>query len=936
MNRILPIIFLSLFTLINLNAQTGTLIGNVHDAKSGEELPGVNVILKGTYYGAATDINGKFKINNISVGNYNVVISLIGYKTVQFTGIQILSDKTKELDVKLEETVLTLDQDVVVVGEKPLMDVEETQSKKNISKEDIQRSIVENITDVVTQQAGIVKTDNEIHIRGGRSYESAFLLDGVSVQDPLSGTGFGLQLSADAIEEVEVITGGFNAEYGQATSGVVNVKTREGSDRYSGYLSYKRDNLGNPSSNHVFNINIGDANLSGPEPITSLILPAIGLKIPGDFTFFGSFHSGLSDGITQGYYKPTASQLYSSTFGGTRFAPEAENSWFWMGKITYKYSPTLKFTYSYDQSVDINQNSQSLQTNLEYVEPSPGYQYEFQNILDQANTFTHNNVFNTLTVTHTLNAKTYYEFKLSHFYTNLRADANGKNWYDYNEPKDIVNFPLEYYNTNHDTVGVIPGDGLWDVGNPYTWRDHFLSETSVKGDLTSFFDEKNKFKTGFNLRFQEMQVVDIYKPWVGTLGLNNDIYHVFPAQGAFYAQDNINFSGMILNFGLRLDYWFPGKYVDEAVKNPAVVTIPDEVRQRYEDDTFSWFGGRRFKARLSPRLGISHPVSDNQTLFFSYGHFSKWPNPQFVYAKLSPLNAQSSFQKFGNPDLNPETTVAYELGLKTQFTNDDVLTVTAYYKDIFDYVTTRTAKISSARFATQSFITYVNSDYARSRGLELEYKKRVNQWFTGSASVTYAIVTGKSSSPDEGVLVAEGNLNETIKEAYLSWDRPLTINLTSNFYVAKNNALFGFGNGILDDYNIYVRLFYESGKRYTPAVFTGSYTTDGRPEYDYIQNDRYTKIGADWFWVDLNFEKYFDINDLKFSILMEINNLFDTQNSAIINPVTGKAYQYGDNIPITWNDPRYPDLQAPITPYPFDPSRYLTRRNVKLGVTFRF
>ncbi|HSD64019.1 MAG TPA: TonB-dependent receptor, partial [Ignavibacteriaceae bacterium] len=811
-----------------------------------------------------------------------------------------------------------------------------TQSKKNISKEDIEKSIVENITDVVTQQAGIVKTDNEIHIRGGRSYENAFLLDGVNVQDPLSGTGFGLELSADAIEEVEVITGGFNAEYGQATSGVVNVKTREGNDKYSGYLSYKTDNLGNNSSYHVFNINIADANLSGPEPITASLFPAVGIKIPGDLTFFGNFHAGLSNGITQGYFKPTATQIYSSTFGGSRFAPEAENSWFWMGKLTYKWSPTLKFVYSYNQSVDINQNSQSLQNNLEYVEPSPGYQYEFQNILDQANTFTHNNVFQSFTVTHTLNAKTFYELKLSHFYTNLRADANGKNWYDYIQPQDITNFPIQYYNANHDTVGVIPGDGFWDVGNPYTWRDHFLSETSVKGDLTSFFDEKNKFKTGFNLQFQEMQVVDIYKPWIGTLGLNNDIYHVFPAQGAFYAQDNINLSGMILNFGLRLDYWFPGKYVDDAVKNPAVVTIPDEVRKRYENDTFGWFGQRRFKARLSPRLGISHPVSDNQTLFFSYGHFSKWPNPKFVYAKLNPLNAQSSFQTFGNPDLNPETTVAYELGLKTQFSNDDVLTVTAYYKDIFDYVTTRTAKIRSARFATQSFTTYVNSDYARSRGLEFEYKKRINQWFTGDASITYAIITGKSSSPDEGILVAEGTLEETIKEEYLSWDRPLTINLTTNFYIAPNNALFRFGNGILDDYNLYIRFFYESGKRYTPAVFTGSYTTDGRPEYDYIKNDRYTKLGADWFWVNLNFEKYFELVGLRFSILMEINNLFDTKNSAIINPVTGKAYEYGDNVPLSWNDPRYPDLQAPLSPYPFNPSRYLTRRNVKLGVTLRF
>ena len=936
MSRIIAVIFLSLAVTAAAAAQSGTLIGNVHDSGTGEALPGVNVILKGTYYGAATDINGKFKISGISPGSYNVDISLIGYKTVQFTNIVILAGKTKELDVKLDETVLTLDQDVVVVGEKPLMDVEETQSKKDISREDIENSIVENITDVVTQQAGIVKTDNTIHIRGGRSYENAFLLDGVNVQDPLSGTGFGLQLSANAIEEVEVITGGFNAEYGQATSGVVNVKTREGGDKYSGYVSFKRDNLGNSSSPHVFNINIMEANLSGPEPLTSKLLPALGIQIPGEISFFGSFHAGFSDGITQGYYKSTADQLYSSTFGGSRFAPEAENSWFWLGKLSYKYSPTLKFVYSYNQSVDINQNSQSLQTNLEYVEPSPGYQYEFQNILDQANTFTHNNEYHSFSITHTLNAKTYYELRISHFYTNLRADANGRNWYDYTEPKDIVNFPIEYYNTNRDTIGVIPGDGFWDVGNPSTWRDHFFSESSIKGDITSFFDEKNKFKAGFNLQFQEMQVVEIVKPWVGTLGLNNDIYHVFPAQGAFYAQDNINFSGMILNFGMRMDYWFPGKYVDEAVKNPDVVTIPDEIRTRYENDTFGWFGGRRFKARLSPRLGISHPVSDNQTLFFSYGHFSKWPNPQFVYAKLNPLNAQSSFQKFGNPDLNPETTVAYELGLKTQFSNDDVLTVTAYYKDIFDYVTTRSAKISSARFATQSFITYVNSDYARSRGLELEYKKRIDRWFTGEASVSYAIITTKSSSPDEGVLVARGDLNETITEDYANWDRPLTINLTTNFYVEKDNALFGFGNGILDNYNLYLRFFFESGKRYTPAVFTGSYTTDGRAEYNTIPNERNTKIGENWFWVNLNFERYFDINSLKFSVFVEVNNLLDTKNSAIINPVTGKAYEYGDNIPVTWNDPRYPDLQAPISPYPVNPARYLTRRNVKLGVSLRF
>ncbi len=933
MRKLLIAILLLSFSSV-FAQKTGNLSGVVTDAATGEGLPGVNVILKGTYYGAATDIEGKFKISGITVGDYNVNFSLIGYKPVQYTGIRIQANNTTTLEVKLEETVLTLDQDVVVIGDKPLMDVEETESKRTISREEIEIAVVENIQNIVSQQAGVIESDREIHIRGGRSYENAFLLDGVSVQDPLAGTGFGLQLSANAIEEVEVITGGYNAEYGQATSGVVNVKTREGRDTYSGSVSYKRDNFGNRSSYNVFNTDILEANLSGPEPFTMLFLPALGLRIPGDLTFFSSFYMGVTDGITQGYYKPTANQIYSSTFGGTEFAPRAENSWFWLLKFTYKYSTTLKFRYSYNQSVNINQNSQSLQSNLEYVEPSPGYQYTFQKILDSANTFTHNNIFHNISITHTLNPNTFYELKFNYFFTNLRADANGKFFSLYNEPQDIVNFPIDYFNLDRDTIGVIPGDGFWDVGNPFTFRDHYVEEFSLKGDLTSFFDEKNKFKTGFEFRFQEMQMVDIYKPWVGQLGLNNDIYKVYPAVGAFYAQDNINFGGMILNFGLRLDYWFPGKFVDDAVKNPDVITIPDEVREGYMNDTFAWFGGRRFKARLSPRIGVSHPVSDFQTLFFSYGHFSKWPKPQFVYAKLSPANAQSSFQRFGNPNLDPETTVAYELGLKTQFTPDDVLTVTAYYKDIFDYVSTRTAKVSSARYAAQRFITYVNTDYARSRGLEIEFRKRIGKWFNGAATFSYAIVTGKSSSADDGVLVLRGDLEESIKEQFLSWDRPVTATLWASFYAPTGT--FGWGEGILDDWSLYFRLFYQSGRRYTPAVFTGTIDEQGRKEYEFVRDERFGAIGDDWFYIDLNFEKYFRIGSMSLSFTIEVNNILDTKNATIINPVTGKGYEYGDDVPSSWNDPRFPDVQAPISPFPFNPARYLTRRNIRFGMSIKF
>ncbi len=936
MNRTMRVAFSFMLALIVAGAslvgqEKGTIKGQVKDAKTKEGLPVVNVKVKGTYYGAVTDMDGNFVIANVSPGSYTVEFTLLGYTAVQVTDVRVQAGATTELNQSLSETVLSLGQEVVVVGEKPLMNVEETSSKRAVSADDIKATAVVNVKDVVGQQVGVVEADNEVHIRGGRASENAYLLDGISVQDPLAGTGFGLQLSADAVQQIEVITGGYNAEYGQATSGVVNVQLKDGSDKLEGSLGVKRDNLGIlPGTFKPFNSESYEGSLSGPIPI-SAVSDLVGLGDIGTMSFFTNAYAGFTDG----FMGKTAHRLNSSTFYGTRFTPREENNLFFLGKVTWKITPLIRLAYSYTHSVAINQNSQSLQTNLEYVEPSPGFQYEFGNILDNANTYTHNNQIHTLTLTHTLSNSMFYELRLSHFFTNLRADANGTPYNQYREPKDIVTFPLSYYNLGHDTVGVIPGDGFYDFGNAFTWHDHFVVENTVKFDLTKNFTDKNKFKTGIEATFQEMQNVDIYEPWIGTLGLNNDIYHVYPAFGALYAQDNITFSGMILNFGLRFDYWFPGKYVDDAVNNPAVITIPDQVRQHYLDNTYTLFG-RHWKGRLSPRLGISHPVSDNQMLYFSYGHFSKRPKPQFLYAKLSPSSAQSTFQKFGNPDLNPETTVAYELGLQTQFTNDDVLSVTVYYKDIFDYVSTRTARITSARLTSTNFVTYVNQDYARSRGIEVEYRKRIGRWFRGTASGSYSITTGKSSSADQGLLIARGLEDESVKENYVVWDRPLQFTLTSTVTVEKGLGLFGFAKGILDNMSFYARAFYESGKRYTPYIYDGVLTSNGRPDYIQDRNNLLGAIGADWFWIDMNIEKYFDVAGLEFTFSVQVKNVLNNKNSTIINPVTGRAYEYGDPTPTSWNDPLYPSLQAPVSPFPFNPARYLAPREMILGLSVKF
>ena len=931
---ILIILFLSI-DVCHTQTIDGVLYGVVKDS-SDIPMEGVSMKLKGTYLGAVSDYEGSYRIEGISPGIYTLQVSSIGFVTVEYTNINIEEDTKKEFDVILSSSSYTVDQEILVIGDRPLLDIEETSSKHIISSDDIDKTIVTNIKDIVTQQAGVVKSDNEIFIRGGRNYENSFLLDGVSVQDPLSGTGFGLQLSANSLEEVEVITGGYNAEFGQATSGVINARTKEGRyNEYNFYLSYKRDNLGfNKSSSTSFNTDIIEANLSGPEPISKHLFNALNIKSPGEITFFGSFFVGLSDGYYFNDSLQPAKQLYSSTFGGTSFAPRQDNNWYWLGKLTWKMTPQMKLSYSYNQSVSINQNSSSLQTNLEYVEPSPGYQYDYQEILDNANTYTSNSIFHTLTWTQTPDATMFYEIKLSKFYSNLRVDANGKNWDEYTEPLDILKPPFVYYYIDSTKTGIIPGNGFYDIGNPYTWHDHFVEEYSVKADITKNFTTKSKFKAGLETSFQEMQLIDIYQPWIKPLGLNNDIYKVYPAFGAAYAQHSLTFKGMILNYGLRFDYWFPGKFVDDAVNNPEVITIPDEIRKQYEEDTYNLFG-RRWKGRLSPRVGISHPITNNQTLFFSYGHFSKRPKPQFIYAKLNPQSAKSTFQKFGNPNLNPETTVSYELGIRNQFTNDDVLTITAYYKNIYDYVATRSIRINSGRLIGKSFVSYFNQDYARTRGIEIEFRKRIGSWFRGRFNFTYSVATGKSSSTDEGFLVVTRGAQETISENFLSWDRPVQVSANLYFHLQKGKGLFGFAKNILDDISLKSRIFFQSGKRYTEQLLTGT-LENGRPEYTPDYDNIQGKVGENWFYIDLDIEKYFRIYSLDCVLSLSIVNLLNSKNSTIINPVTGRAYEYGDPTPNYYNDPLYPDLQAPLDPFPYNPARYLSPRQILFGISMKF
>jgi len=889
----------------------GKIAGIVVDAKSQELLAGVNVELKGTYMGAATDLEGQFLISEVNPGQYDIEISIIGYKKYLKTGVEVEAGETVILEVELNESILAFGEEIEVVGKKPLLEVDLTSSEESFTSRDIEQKIVESLDDIVAQQAGVVKTDGEIHIRGGRADESMYIIDGVSVKDPLSGYGNTVYVNPDAIKELKVVTGGFNAEYGQAMSGVIDVVTKEGDDTYSGSFRLKSDHLGLGAFNNA-NTQIAEFDIGGPEPLTNYIFPFFGLTLPGQFSFFISGYGNISD-----TYLNQASQLYPSRSNLDAFAPRQENDWHILGKLTWKINPSQKISLSYDRSLGINQGFFR-----RYLISSAYYPYNYSQNLDNYPTFTTEAILVNLIWKHTLNQRTFYEITISDFYNSTHCAVQNKHWSEYSERLDL--YPIRYFPDSQGNVSIRRGDGFYDYGDYGQWYDYYSDRWSVKTEITSQITADQQFKAGFELAYTEMQIVDIVDPWVDSdigFGRSYDIYKVHSYMGNMYVQDQIKYDGMIVNIGLRYDYWFPGKFVQEAIDDPETVIISDEARRLFYAETFEVFG-LRGKGHLSPRIGISHPVSDRDVLYFHYGHFSQQPKGQYVYAKLK-STSPATYQLFGNPNLNPTTTVAYEIGLKHKFNENLVLDLKAYYKDMFDYASSERVEMENPRLGSISYYMYFNMDYARSKGVELRIKQRYARHLTGTLNFTYAVSKGKASTPNDNLLVESGKLSEKpLKENYLSWDKPIRLTLDLNYHVGDELVTL-LGLPLPNKWGMSLRWELESGKRYTQLLdIEKEIYDDGNP---------YTKMAAYWHQLDLRLYKYLDLFGLTFTALVEIENVLDAKIPRIINPYTGREYRPGDILTSGYTRDFNP-VPNPI----YNPSKYRWPRRVTFGLAIRF
>ena len=961
----IAIFLLLVFAPFEVSAQ-GTIAGRIVEADTGEPLIGVNVIVVGTQFGAATDIDGNYSIPSMRPGEYSVRVSYIGFETLLFTGIQVQDGQTTRLDVRLQPAVLSTDDEIVVVGERPLVDVENSSSTLNISRDELEAAPIRGVQAAVANQVGIIQDPTGLYIRGGRADETGFIVDGVSAKDPLAGTGFGLDIGSNAFSEIEVTTGGLGAEYGDVTSGVVAVTTQDGTDEFAGFFSHQRDNLGfNEDASSNFQESVYEFNLSGP-------------ILPGKLRFFTSAQVQLSDGFTRQVATPT--QVRTSLLDGTFFMPRTGNRWNGIGKLTYDLKPGMKLQSSYQRSLTVNQNTRMLQVTGNEAVVQPGFQYSFILQPDNANTYAHDNIISYVKWSHVLNDRSFYDVQVSRLFTRLRADANGRDWRPENvdtelDPTSIVPFPANVFvdadgdPLDPNALFVLPGPGLINNGGIATrFHDHFAEELTARLTYTRFSEDKNnRTNAGLELKLNDYQWIDVIRPWVGApigtsdgtstgrLGESSDIWRVKPRRGALFGTHQVRYRGLIANVGARFEYWSPGRYVDDLMDDERA-PILDTVRDEYRNGTINFFG-LRTKFRMLPKVRVSFPIQENRVLFFNYGHSTRIPHPTFVYTGLDPFfQDRSFFSDLGNPSLDPEVDISYELGLRTQFSSNDALNLTAFWRDKFDFITVENVVVPDPTGREVSRAFRVNGDFARVRGVEASYLKRIGDWFQGRMSGSFSRATGLSSTNNDALsqFLANGDIDNTF-ETPLAWDRPLDLKASVTLSRFRDTPAFGIPG--LNNLRVYLSTTYRSGQRYTPVIFRGNEVNpftgaqDWRPVYETNSDPekRYENIGEAWWWFDLSLERTVNVAGTDLALTLEVTNLFNQKNAVIVNPVTGKAYpeisagtdftQLRGNaeydVVTGTRDPRYEDPNSSGLP-PFNPARFMAQRHIMLGASFRF
>ncbi|UCF78636.1 MAG: carboxypeptidase regulatory-like domain-containing protein, partial [Candidatus Eiseniibacteriota bacterium] len=432
-----------------LASNVGRIIGKVQIEATGEPLAFANVVLLGTQYGAMTTGDGEYIIVGVPPGVYSLRATFMGYTTVTRTDVEVAANQTARVNFELKETVVGETEEIVVTSTRPMVEVDVASTVRTLGSEELKvLPVGETLQDVLAIQAGIVGSKDEIHIRGGRTDEVVYIVDGVKMKDALSGSSTGEHLSARSVAEMSVITGGFSAKYGQALSGVIDVKVREGSSDYHGYFAYSTDRA---LIFDYFNYDYVDFQVGGPEPLSSFLLPKIGVELPGKITFFMDVSGEVSDTYLPdiGDLKETEpgnprliSSYKDSFFGreftyGSFFSPRSDNNWRGLGKLVWKLGPKHKIGFSMTKWIGINQGFAEHDIG-DVAKNVTNYPWSWSKRLDHYYTITDDRNSFSASWKHTISKSTYHNLRLSRYFSGSHRDVAGKLWSEYVQPDDTT------------------------------------------------------------------------------------------------------------------------------------------------------------------------------------------------------------------------------------------------------------------------------------------------------------------------------------------------------------------------------------------------------------------------------------------------------------------------------------------------------------------
>lgn len=923
-----------------LVSNSGKIVGTVTDQETGEVLPGANVLVVGTTFGAAADENGEFLILGVTPGTHTLRVTMLGFATVLVENVVVQSGLTTRVDVVLTTEAIELGEEVLVTAERPVVQRDETASVHYLDIQQLNALPVRSAREGLMVQTGVLfdpepimgglggsgRGESRYAVRGGDQTEVLWFLDGARSAALVEGRadqgGSFTNVNMHAVQEIQILTGGFDAEYGGAQSGIVNVVTKQGGPQYSASLEYLygvsgQRHFGNylydPETQKEYQDNTLEDGSLDPEWWTPLRSGQVYdyRDIP-DHQVYGSLGGPLFKKGQSSASFFVASQFKREAYSYPRPRDRRELDDV-MGNVVFQLRPNMKLRLG---ALYNRVGHSTLQENGDYIQQVKFYR-GWGSVLEGKTTLL------SAEWTHTLSPRFFYDVRVSRFWLDMRETPSDFIRLGVSENPTLFGFqryngypdePFDawtFVNDQHQEVGdlSLESSANWQVNN----NNFFKAGIELR---------RNTFKENFSTRFPSFNTDQRY--WLNR-GLN-ETYH--PIEFSAYVQDKMEFNSMILNVGVRYDVFHPNVdwFTTRDLFNlsvdpnfdPALDPDGDQVdengRVKYSFDNVLAKPRSPSKTyhRISPRIGVSFPITSQTVLHFNYGHFYQMPpldrmfefnyfRPEYIVkAQIAEDEAAAAEGREpnhipsldGDPErvvvlaldaLRPEKTVSFEVGIVHNFGDVVVLDVTGFYKDVFDQTMPRQGIFDRRVYMYDPFrgdttpnVFYVSSfsgDYGDARGFEITLRTVFSHWYSLNANYSFSSVTQGRATPGTIRFDEEGTPeyvydNEVTKRlpTETTFSRPhiLRANLFMRYPESETKS---FANKVLSGASLSVLFSFVSGRAFT---YVGP---DDPP--DTRDNHRLPPIKT----LDLRLEKQFRIAGVhSLAVYANVSNALNTKN----------------------------------------------------------